>query len=110
MHLTSDDDVLQLDVRTMSEMPMVELVPELVSRTKRLINCDRASLYVLSPDGKELSTILANNTAPIVLKKDTTSIAGECAVHGQPINLKRVYEHPSFNRSIDQQTGCPHRP
>ena len=79
------DDSYSLDVRSAMDMPMVELLPDLVRRTKQLINCDRASIFVVSQDGSELTTILAENTEQIVLQKDTTSIAGECAVNGQPI-------------------------
>ena len=98
-------DSYSLDVRSAMDMPIVELLPDLVRRTKQLINCDRASIFVVSQDGSELTTILAENTEQIILQKDITSIAGECAVNGQPINLKRAYEHPSFNADNDRKTG-----
>ena len=67
---------MEFDVKQASNMPMVELLPELVDRTKRLINCDRASIFMLSEDRSELTTILAQNTQQISIPADTNSIAG----------------------------------
>lgn len=58
----SDDDAMELDVRSAMEMPVVELIPELVYRVKKLINCDRASVFVRSEDGADLTTILAEGS------------------------------------------------
>ena len=46
----SQGDEMTLDVKRASGMTMVELLPELVDRTKKLINCDRASIFLLSED------------------------------------------------------------
>lgn len=100
-----DDDALQLDVRSTLELPMVELIPELVQRTKKLIACDRASIFILNAERTELSTILAENTEQITIPADVNSIAGECVVHGQTINQHDAYKHASFNPQIDKKTG-----
>ena len=101
----SDDDVMELDMRTAMDMPMVELVPELVHRVKRLINCDRASVFIRSEDGSELTTILADASDQITIPADVHSIAGECAVHNTVINLTKAYERENFNQAIDRKTG-----
>ena len=84
---------------------MVELVPELVSRVKRLINCDRASVFIRSENGAELKTILADGAEQITIPADEHSIAGECAVQNQVINLKSAYSAENFNKAIDMKTG-----
>ena len=55
----SDDDLMHLETREATEMPIEELWPELVSRARRLVNCDRASVFIRSEDGSQLKTILA---------------------------------------------------
>eukprot|EP00966_Prymnesium_polylepis_P233096 5390848-Prymnesium_polylepis.1 len=41
---------------------MAKLIPELVERTKKMINCDRASIFVYDPTTEDLTTILADST------------------------------------------------
>ena len=84
----ADDDLMNIDMHEMLEMPMGELVPELVGRAKRLVNCDRASVFIRSEDGYELKTILAEGTEQITIPVNAQSIAGECAMQGTIINLK----------------------
>ena len=96
---------MDLDVSLTKHMPVVELLPELVRRAKRLVNCDRASLFLLTEDRTELTTILAKNSAPISVPADGTSIAGEAVTRGNVINLARADTHPSFNKEVDRRTG-----
>ena len=74
-------------------------------RIKKLINCDRASVFIRSEEKRELTTILAEGSEQITIPADVASIAGECAVHGQVINLKRAYDRDNFNKAIDKKTG-----
>ena len=101
----SDDDLMGFEMRTALEMPMVELIPDLVRRTKRLVNCDRASVFIRSEDGSELRTILAEGTEQITIPINGQSIAGECAMQGTVINLKSAYARENFNPEIDRKTG-----
>ena len=60
----SQGDEMTLDVKRASGMTMVELLPELVDRTKKLINCDRASIFLLSEDKQaSLSKFLIGGSA-----------------------------------------------
>ena len=94
-----------LDVKEASELPMAKLIPFLVDRTKKMINCDRASIFVYDVMTEELTTILADSTDQISIPADSNSIAGECFIHGNIINLRSAYDHPNFNREIDRRTG-----
>ncbi len=51
-----------LDVKEAAELPMAKLIPELVERTKKMISCDRASIFVYDPSTEDLTTILADST------------------------------------------------
>ena len=62
----SQGDEMTLDVKRASGMTMVELLPELVDRTKKLINCDRASIFLLSEDKQaSLSKFLIGGSAGV---------------------------------------------
>ena len=98
-------DAMELDVKESANMSLVELLPELVARTKRLLNCDRSSIFLLTESGQELTTIFAENTPQISIPADSHSIAGESVTRGNIINLERAADHPSFNANIDRQTG-----
>ena len=72
---------LRVQVRAAMEMPIVELIPELVHRVKKLINCDRASVFIRSEDGADLTTILAEGSEQITIPCDVHSIAGAATPH-----------------------------
>ena len=101
----SDDDLMHLDMREATEMPIEELLPELVSRARRLVNCDRASVFIRSEDGSQLKTILAEGSEQITVPADPHSIAGQCVVQGHVINLRSAYQAENFNSAIDKKTG-----
>jgi hypothetical protein len=93
----TEGGAMEFDVKQASNMSMVELLPELVDRTKRLINCDRASIFLLSEDGGELTTILAQNTQQISIPADNNSIAG----------VVRSRHPPSHPRVPKTHGRCP---
>ena len=103
----SEADPMEFDVHSAMEMPLVELIPEIVARIKQLINCDRASVFIRQKtEGKdELTTILADGLEQITIPVDMHSIAGECAVQGSLLNLRKAHERENFNRDVDRKTG-----
>ena len=101
--IVDDEEKLQLDLS--DELRIAELIPDLAERAKKLVNCDRASIFVLRRDENVLCTILFDSTEIITIPADLHSMAGECAVHGRKINQHDAYKHPSFNPAIDKKTG-----
>ena len=101
--IVNDEEKLLLDIS--EELPISELIPDLAARTKKLVNCDRTSIFVLHRDENVLCTILSDSTEMITIPVDLHSMAGECAVHGRKINQHDAYKHPSFNPAIDKKTG-----
>tara|TARA_B110001452_G_C15222246_1_gene423692 strand:+ start:47 stop:2047 length:2001 start_codon:yes stop_codon:yes gene_type:complete len=104
---TKEKDAFEMDVGAAKNMLGVELLPELVRRTKRMVQCDRATVYLLTEDRKELFSILAGgiDASALTVPADSTSIAGEAVTRGNIINLADAKQHPSFNKEVDRRTG-----
>ena len=52
MFIVRECPVASLDTKQASNMSLVELLPTLVDRIKRLLCCDRASIFLRSEDGE----------------------------------------------------------
>ena len=82
-----------------------DLLPELAGRVKRLLSCDRVSLFLLSEDRQTLSTIHVNGVHQVVIAADCGSIVGEAVVQDRTINLAEASAHPQFDAKVDHLTG-----
>lgn len=102
------------------------LVMKIMNFAQRLVDADRASLFLVDSKNKELyATIFdigiekgtsENNTEELedVVKMHTskeirfplgTGIAGQVARTGEILNIKDAYSDSRFNRTVDQLTG-----
>jgi cAMP and cAMP-inhibited cGMP 3',5'-cyclic phosphodiesterase 10 len=100
------------------------LVSKIMNFAQRLVDADRASLFLVDSKNKELyATIFdigCDDDVPISPKSDHvhdhdrpkeirfpigTGIAGQVALTGEILNIVDAYQDPRFNRAIDQLTG-----
>lgn len=104
------------------------LVMKIMNFAQRLVDADRASLFLVDSKSKELyATIfdvgVEKNTVECsngsgdnedFVKVDTskeirfplgTGIAGQVAMTGEVLNIKDAYADSRFNRTVDQLTG-----
>ncbi|KAF7284637.1 hypothetical protein GWI33_021826 [Rhynchophorus ferrugineus] len=103
------------------------LVMKIMNFAQRLVNADRASLFLVDNKSKELyATIFdvgveeassdlenlkeivpnANGGAPKEIRFPVgTGIAGQVAMTGEVLNIKDAYADERFNRTVDQLTG-----
>lgn len=97
------------------------LVTKIMNFAQRLVDADRASLFLVDSKSKELyATIFdvgneeaAGNDSGDETHKNKdeirfpigTGIAGIVALTGEKLNIQDVYSDPRFNRTIDQKTG-----
>ena len=77
-----------------------------------LLNCDRATMWVLTSDKSKLWSMVqpANARRGAALMRlevpiSPSSILGSAVLNGEPINLPDVYEDPRFDQKYDIQTG-----
>lgn len=98
------------------------LVMKVMNFAQKLVDADRASLFLVDNKSKELyATIFdvgvsgSNGTGDCDdVKVDTskeirfplgTGIAGQVAMTGEVLNIKDAYADSRFNRTVDQLTG-----
>lgn len=95
------------------------LVIKVMNFAQRLVDADRASLFLVDSKCKELyATIFdigseassGNDSEDKTPHKEIrfplgTGIAGHVASTGEILNIKNAYSDPRFNRTIDQLTG-----
>uniref|UniRef100_A0A1Q3FNA8 Phosphodiesterase n=1 Tax=Culex tarsalis TaxID=7177 RepID=A0A1Q3FNA8_CULTA len=98
------------------------LVSKIMNFAQRLVDADRASLFLVDSKSKELyatifdvgcdnkATKADNESDPSKSPNEIrfplgTGIAGQVALTGEVLNIVDAYADPRFNRSIDQLTG-----
>lgn len=101
---------------------MEMLVSKIMNFAQRLVDADRASLFLVDSKSKELyatifdvgcdskATKAENEMDPSKAPNEIrfplgTGIAGQVALTGEVLNIVDAYADPRFNRSIDQLTG-----
>ena len=78
----------------------------------RLLNCDRATMWLPEKDGVRLYSLVQAyppkiNAKPmhIGVPLNDKSIVGSCMVNNQMINIQDAYEDDRFNSASDKVTG-----
>src|SRR3954453_22583504 len=82
--------------------PLLDLIAR---EATSLLDCDRASIFLLDAERVELWSKVALGSDEILRFNARTGIAGACALSGQTINVADAYCDPRFNPAIDDQTG-----
>lgn len=93
-------------------LPIDTLFPTVVQEVTSLLNCDRATMWLLTPDRSKLWSMVQ----PFPPRKDSSlirlevpisnkSLSGSCALNDEVINLPDAYDDARFDRRFDKQTG-----
>lgn len=84
------------------------VLAEIGRRTAALMECERATLFLVSEDGRTLTTRVeradGGDALEIALPMGR-GIAGWVAEHGRAVNVKDAYKDPRFDPRIDRETG-----
>ena len=79
---------------------------DLVAReATRLLEAERASIFLLDRDTMELWSKVALGSDEILRFDAHNGIAGAAALTGRVVNVSDAYADPRFNPAIDNQTG-----
>ncbi len=81
-----------------------EIILVLADMGRDLTSADRCSVWVVSDDGKNIWTKVAQGIDAIEIPIDS-GIVGDAIVSGKEIILDDVYSDHRFNRHIDEKTG-----
>jgi len=83
-----------------------EVLQTLVAITAGATGAERGSLFLHDPDTHELySRIAIGGQVREIRVVDSSGIAGLVFTTGTGVIVDDAYDHPSFNRGVDEQTG-----
>jgi len=77
----------------------------IVKESARIVNADRASLFLYDLKNKELWSKFALGTTEIIRFPGNQGIAGETFKTGTIIKVDDAYKHEKFNPEVDKETG-----
>lgn len=87
-------------------MDLKLLIPNLVNKLSRILNSERASVFLLNKASGELWSKAAQDLEISEIRFPVSmGIAGDVVTTGRGRKINNVYEDPHFNPAFDQQTG-----
>jgi len=99
--------LLKLQQDLALEASIDRVLARIVATALQMLDCERATLYVLDPGKNELwSRVLTESELKeIRLPLDGRSLAAEVARTGRLLRIDAPYEDPRFDPSVDARTG-----
>ena len=83
-----------------------DLLAFIMDRIRLVMVADRATLFMMEPDGEHLfSRVVTDSRTREIRLKTGTGIAGWVAKHGKSINVRDAYRDPRFDPTNDDETG-----
>ena len=98
------EDLLKICQRMNSEREVGALLDLIATEATKLLEADRASLFLLDRERGELWSKIALGSQEIRFDA-RLGIAGAVALSGQTINVEDVHRDPRFYKEIDLRTG-----
>jgi len=96
--------ILRICQKMTSERDLAVLLDLIAREATRLMEADRASIFLLDRKKGELWSQVALGSEPIRFDA-RLGIAGAAAVSGQTINVENAYQDPRFYSDIDARKG-----
>jgi len=96
--------ILKICQKMNAERDLTALLNLIAREAARLMEADRASIFLLDREKQELWSIVTLDGTQIRFDA-RLGIAGAAAMTGQTINVKDAYQDPRFYKKIDGKTG-----
>ncbi|HEY9644071.1 MAG TPA: GAF domain-containing protein, partial [Coleofasciculaceae cyanobacterium] len=90
------------------ETMLEQILEAFTLKIGQILQADRTTIYLVDEEKQQLWSKVAQgeNGKPLDIHLPlTVGIAGHVAATGQCLNIADAYNHPLFNREIDQRTG-----
>ncbi len=97
--------ILKICQKMNSERDLAALLDLIAKEATKLMEADRASLFLLDRAKGELWSKVALGSEEILRFDARVGIAGAVALTGQTINVEDAHQDPRFYKEIDLQTG-----
>ncbi len=98
-------DILAICQRINSERDLGALLDLIAREATKLLDCERASIFLLDRERKELWSKVALGSDEILRFDAASGIAGAAVAGGAPVNVLDAYSDPRFYTGIDAHTG-----
>src|SRR5215469_11629676 len=89
-------DILAICQKINSERDLASLLDVIAREATRLLNCDRASIFLLDRERNELWSKVALGSNEIFRVPADTGIVGAAVKLGGPVNVPDAYTDPRF--------------
>jgi class 3 adenylate cyclase/GAF domain-containing protein len=87
-------------------MSIEDLIKRVVLTASRIMNADRATLFLVDRAAEQLWSMVAEGEGNREIRIPIdTGIAGWVAQHVSVVNVKEAYDDERFNLAVDQKTG-----
>ncbi|MBS1855560.1 MAG: sigma-54-dependent Fis family transcriptional regulator [Acidobacteria bacterium] len=97
--------ILAICQKMNSERDLGALLDLIAREATSLLDCDRASIFLLDRETNELWSKVALGSDQILRFDARQGIAGTTALTGATINVRDAYSDPRFYNAIDDRTG-----
>jgi Nif-specific regulatory protein len=97
--------ILAISQKMNSQRDLSTLLDLIAREATSLLNCDRASIFLLDRERNELWSKVALGSDEILRFDARRGIAGNTALTGNIINVRDAYSDPRFYTAIDDRTG-----
>ncbi len=97
--------ILKLCQKMSSERDLSALLDLVVTEATRLLDCERASIFLFTPARDELVSKVALGSDQTIRVRAGLGIAGTVAATGEMITVNDAYGDPRFFQGVDQDTG-----
>ena len=97
--------ILSICRKMNSERDLGTLLDLIAHEAVSLLDCERASIFMLDRETNELWSKVALGSDEILRFDARRGIAGTTALTGATINVRDAYSDPRFYTGIDEQTG-----
>ena len=98
-------EILAISQKMNSQRDLGALLDLIAREATNLLECDRASIFLLDRERNELLSKVALGSDEILRFDARLGIAGSTVMTGRSINVRDAYGDPRFYTAIDGQTG-----
>jgi Nif-specific regulatory protein len=97
--------MLALAQKMNSERDLGTLLDLIAREATSLLDCDRASIFLLDREKNQLWSKVALGSDEILRLDASLGIVGHAVQSGEPVNVKDAYHDPRFYNAIDDRSG-----
>ena len=97
--------ILKISQKLNSERDLAELLNLIAQESTRLMDADRATIFLLDRENGELWSTVALGSEEVLRFDMRKGIAGAVALTGQTINVEEARRDPRFYPEVDARTG-----